>query len=180
MRCDLPPPTDLCGAVAGGGASGRAPIEVALVNNMPDTPFLATQRQFAGLLAEAAGEDFEVRLRLYGLEGVARGELARAAMAETYAGQEALQAIGADALIITGAEPQAADLREEPYWPELARLIEWAQQETCSTLFSCLAAHAAVLHLDGIARRRLPAKASGVFTFARRAEGPLTRGLGDS
>lgn len=158
----------------------RPRIEVALVNNMPDTAFAATQRQFAGLLAEAAGEAFEVRLRLYALDGVPRSELARAAMADSYAGLETLRAVGADALIVTGAEPHAADLRDEPYWGELARLIDWAREETCSTLFSCLAAHAAVLHLDGVQRRRLPAKASGVFTVERRRESPLAAGLGAS
>jgi homoserine O-succinyltransferase len=88
-------------------------------------------------------------------------------------------ASGADALIITGAEPQAAHLRDEPYWPELAGLIDWAREGVRSALFSCLAAHAAVLHLDGIERRRLAAKTTGVFAFERRVEDPLTRGLGE-
>ena len=69
-----------------------------------------------------------------------------------------LQAANIDALIVTGAQPGAADLRDEPYWAELAHLIDWAEIGTISTLFSCLAAHAAVLHLDGIARRPLAAR----------------------
>src|SRR4051794_24237826 len=126
------------------------PLEIALVNNMPDAALLATERQFAGLLAAAAGEAFEVTLRFYALADVPRGELARAGMQDRYAGLDALEAAGADALIVTGTEPKAADLRDEPYWPELARLIDWARRATRSTLFSCLAAHAAALHLDGI------------------------------
>jgi homoserine O-succinyltransferase len=156
----------------------RRPIEVALVNNMPDAALLATERQFAGLLAEAAGEAFDVTLRLYALAEVPRSELARAAMQDRYDGIDTLEAAGADAVIITGAEPRAADLRDESYWPELTGLIDWARRGAHSTLFSCLAAHAAALHLDGIERRRLPAKASGVFTFQRVAKSPLTRGLG--
>jgi len=42
-----------------------------------------------------------------------------------------------------------------------------------STLFSCLAAHAAVLHLDGIARRPLPEKLSGVYASIRVEDDPL-------
>ena len=156
----------------------RRPLEIALVNNMPDAALLATERQFAGLLTEAAGEVFDVTLRLYALAEVPRSELARAAMQDRYAGMDALEARGADAVIVTGAEPKADDLRDEVYWPELASLIDWARRGTCSALFSCLAAHAAALHLDGIERRRLPAKASGVFTFERLAKSPLTRGLG--
>ena len=69
----------------------RRPIEVALVNNMPDAALLATERQFAGLLAEAAGEAFDVTLRLYALAAVPRGELARASMQDRYAGIDALK-----------------------------------------------------------------------------------------
>jgi homoserine O-succinyltransferase len=157
--------------------SVRRPLEIALVNNMPDTALLATERQFGGLLAEAAGEAFDVKLRLYALAEVPRSELARAAMQDRYAGIDCLEAIGADGLIVTGAEPKAADLRDEPYWRELASLVDWARESTRSALFSCLAAHAAALRLDGIERRRLPAKASGVFAFDLVTKSPLTRGL---
>ena len=40
-------------------------------------------------------------------------------------------------------------------------------------MFSCLAAHAAVLHLDGIARRPLAAKLSGVYDSVRVEDDPL-------
>lgn len=156
----------------------RRSLEIALVNNMPDAALQATERQFASLLAEAAGEAFDVTLRLYTLTEVPRSELARAAMQDRYAGIDRLEAIGADALIVTGAEPKTDDLRDEPYWRELTELFDWAQRATHSTLFSCLAAHAAALHLDGIKRRRLPAKATGVFDADLLTTSPLTRGMG--
>jgi len=55
----------------------------------------------------------------------------------------------------------------------LTHLIDWAETGTLSTLFSCLAAHAAVLHLDGIARRPLTAKLSGVYDSVRVEDDPL-------
>src|SRR5206468_5221687 len=67
---------------------------------------------------------------------------------------------------------------DEPYWAELTSVIDWARRTTRSALFSCLAAHAAALHLDGIERRRLPAKATGVFAFDQLGRDPLTRGMG--
>lgn len=155
----------------------RRSLEIALVNNMPDAALAATERQFSGLLAEAAGETFDITLRFYALAQVPRSDVARAAMEDRYAGLDRLETLGADALIVTGAEPRAASLREEPYWGELAELIDWAQGATRSTVFSCLAAHAAVLHLDGIERRRLPAKTTGVFSFDPVATTPLTRGM---
>jgi homoserine O-succinyltransferase len=79
-----------------------------------------------------------------------------------------------DGLIVTGTEPRAPNLRDEPYWASLARLVDWAEERTHSTVWSCLAAHAAVLHLDGIGRRPLGSKRFGVFECARVSDHPLT------
>ncbi len=97
-----------------------------------------------------------------------RSETARRYLARTHDDLATLYARGADALIVTGTEPRASDLREEPYWQELSRLVDWARDNTISSLWSCLAAHAAVLRLDGIERRRAARKLSGVYRFAAR------------
>ncbi|MBI2718375.1 MAG: homoserine O-succinyltransferase [Rhizobiales bacterium] len=136
-------------------------ITVALVNNMPDSAFAATERQFTGLV-ESMGRP--VRIGLFHLPEISRGSDTTAAIAARYRPVEELYAAGTDALIVTGNEPKAPVLSDEPYWPALTRLVDWARTNTRSTLWSCLAAHAAVLHLDGIARRPLPAKRSGLFT----------------
>jgi homoserine O-succinyltransferase len=155
-----------------GAGQSRAAIHVGLVNNMPDAAMRATELQFAKLLKAAAGA-LDVRLRLFSLRAVARGEQARSRMAGFYDDAAFLQASSIDALIVTGAQPDATDLRQEPYWPELTHLIDWAEVGTISTMFSCLAAHAAVLHLDGISRRGLPSKLSGVFDSIRTEDDPL-------
>jgi homoserine O-succinyltransferase len=64
---------------------------------------------------------------------------------------------------VTGTEPKLPDLRDEPYWNAMAELFDWIAREGPSTIFSCLAAHAAVLHYDGIARTRLARKRFGLF-----------------
>jgi homoserine O-succinyltransferase len=155
-----------------GGGHSRATIHVGLVNNMPDAAMRATELQFARLLKEAAGS-LDVRLRLFSLGGIVRGEQARSRMAGFYDDAGFLQASNIDALIVTGAEPKNGDLRQEPYWPELAHLIDWAEIGTISTLFSCLAAHAAVQHLDNVPRRPLAAKLSGVYESRRIEDDPL-------
>ncbi len=138
-------------------------IEVALVNNMPDQALAATEAQFLRLVrAGAQGRD--IRWRRYFLSSVARSDTARLYLSRTHEDIEALYRRGADALIVTGAEPRAAALSDEPYWYEFRQLIDWARDNTASTIWSCLAAHAAVLHLDGIERRRLDQKISGVFS----------------
>ncbi len=153
-----------------------ATIEIGLVNNMPDAAMPATERQFANLLA-AASDRFEVRLHLLALDDVPRSKEAREEIARTYRDAGQLRTMGLDALIITGAEPIAAELADEPYWPALTELIDWAEANTFSTVLSCLAAHAGVLHLDGVARRPLRTKCSGVFSFDALARHPLLAGL---
>src|SRR4029077_5803018 len=84
-----------------------------------------------------------------------RAAEARAHIARSYWPLEALLAEAPDGLIVTGNEPHAPRLRDEPYWPRLTQLLEWADAHTASSIWSCLAAHAAVEHFDGIGRRRL-------------------------
>ncbi len=164
------------------GRTARKPrtvLRIGLVNNMPDAAVEATERQFRDLVRAAAGSDFDIDFRLYTLRTMPRGDVMRRAMDSRYASLEALRRCGADGVIVTGNEPRADDLREEPYWEELGGLIDWARVNTASSIWSCLAAHAAVLHLSGIPRRRLPAKLSGVFSFNRVADGGLTAGAAD-
>ena len=97
-------------------------------------------------------------------------------MAGRYGDLSALERSRLDGLIVTGAEPAAPSLTGEPYWPALTRVVDWAEHNTASTIWSCLAAHAAVLHLDGIARRRLPEKRFGLFECVQVAADGLLDG----
>jgi homoserine O-succinyltransferase/O-acetyltransferase len=159
-----------------GGHHNRAAVHIGLVNNMPDAAMRATELQFARLLKDAAGA-LDVRLRLFNLRGIERSEQTRARMDGFYDDAGFLQAAHVDALIVTGAQPASDDLRDESYWPELAQLIDWAEIGTVSTMFSCLSAHAAVLHLDGVRRQPMPRKLSGLYQSARVEDDPLFFGL---
>ena len=147
-------------------------IDIGLVNNMPDAALAATERQFRALL-DAAADGIVVRLRLFALPDVPRSEMGRAHVS-AYADIAELRDNRIDGLIVTGTEPQATNLKEEPYWRHLAALVDWAEEHTYSTVWSCLAAHAAVLHLNGIERRRLANKRFGVFDCACASDHPLT------
>src|SRR3981081_1864988 len=152
-------------------------LEVGLVNSMPDAALEATERQFIELIDSAAG-DIPVRLRFFSLPDVPRTTRGQQHVSKSYLGIGDLWDGRLDALIVTGTEPRAAALSEEPYWPALAELIDWAEHNTISTIWSCLAAHAAVLHLDGIARRPPADKCFGVFDCDRVLDQPLMQGLG--
>lgn len=163
-------------AVGGGRSAHRGTLQVGLVNNMPDAALRATELQFARLLKDASGP-LDVQLRLFSLAHIERGEQARSRMEGFYADADTLPTAGLDALIVTGAEPCANDLRQENYWDALAHLVDWAEIGTISSLFSGLVAHAAVEHLSGISRRKLPCKLSGVFTADHIGNDPLLIGM---
>jgi homoserine O-succinyltransferase len=156
----------------------RSPdLRVALVNNMPDAALAAAERQFAGLVEASRGE-LNVRVDLYALSKVPRSAETRVAMAQRYGGLGDLIADPPDVVIVTGAEPRAANLPDEPYWCELTQLIDWARSgAVVAALYSCLAAHAAVLIADGVRRRPLPAKLCGVFAAEVAQRHELTEGL---
>lgn len=148
-------------------------IDIGLLNNMPDKALQSTERQLVTLL-DAAAVGIVVRLSLYALPDVPRTELGVRHVSSLYSGIERLWDRHLDGLIVTGTEPRAADLMDEPYWDSLIKVLDWADLSTHSTILSCLSAHAALLHFDGIGRRRLDAKRFGIFECARVSNHPLT------
>jgi len=153
----------------------REPIVVGLVNNMPDAALRTTEWQVRDLLSRAAGR-FEVTLRVFSLPEVPRTEAGRQHIAQHHEPIEALWKGGVAGLIVTGTEPKAPVLEDEPYWPALAQLIDWAEDHTVSTIWSCLASHAAAWRLDRIERLPVGKKMFGVFDCDKAADHPLVVG----
>ena len=151
-------------------------LTIGLINNMPDPALQATERQFMRLLTAAAGNN-RIRFHCFSLPSVIRSESAKWRVDRKYTDIADLDRLHIDGLIVTGAEPNAATLPEEPFWQDLTDIIDWAKTNTRSTIWSCLAAHAAVLHLDGIERQRLEAKCSGIYDCFAVADHWLTNGL---
>jgi homoserine O-succinyltransferase len=145
------------------------PLVIGLVNNMPDAALRATERQFHALLS-AAAQNRAVRLRHFTLPELARAKAAQSHIDQHYEDLSELWPGRLDGLIVTGTEPHAFALTDEPYWATLTKLIDWTQAHAIAAVWSCLAAHAAVLRIDGIGRRRLHRKLSGVFGCAKTAE----------
>lgn len=167
-----PPAPDGSRAITG----AETPLVIGIVNNMPDTALRATERQFRALLGAAAcGQP--LRIRLFHAPGVPRGQACRTYLSLAYESTDQLWDCQLDGLIVTGAEPRARLLQDEPYWPALAKLTDWAEEHTASTIWSCLAAQAAVLRADGIVRRPFGWKLSGVYACTKAAEHPLTAGM---
>jgi len=154
-------------------------VEIALINNMPDAALEDTEMQFMELLDAASG-DIPVRLKLCSLPKVPRGDRGQRHLNSFYFGIDDLWTNRCDAVIMTGTEPRQPDLRQESYWSALADVLDWAERNTVSTVLSCLAAHASVLHSDGIRRQPLSDKQFGVFGSERVLDHELTRHAGSS
>lgn len=150
-------------------------VHIGLVNNMPNGAVQATERQFFTLLG-AAADGIDVRLSIYALPEVPRSDSSRRYVNASYYDIERLWDSQLDGLIVTGMEPLASNLADEPYWGTLTRVLEWADDNTHSSVWSCLAAHAAVLYFDGITRQRLTKKRCGVFDCTQSSDHELTAG----
>jgi homoserine O-succinyltransferase/O-acetyltransferase len=155
-------------------------IRIALINNMPDAALEDTEVQFFDLLDSAAGGDIPVSLKLFSLPEIPRGAVGRERLNNFYFSVSDLLNSHFDGVIMTGTEPMQADLRDEPYWPVLTEVLDWAEQNTASTILSCLAAHAGVLYSDGIPRHRLRDKQFGVFEYEKVREHALTAGFAET
>ncbi len=170
-----PAPPDSCGD---NRAWRRLPtISIGLVNNMPDAVLHRTERQFEGLLKQAAGNQFDVKLHLLAIPEVARGEVAATEIKDRYKDVNDIATLNLDALIVTGAEPRARNLQDEVYWASMTRLVDWAGNSVSSVIWSCLAAHAAVKHMDGVDRRPIGMKRVGVFRCETQRSHAMVSGL---
>jgi homoserine O-succinyltransferase len=167
--------SSLRGAAAGLG--GRAqPILIGLINTMPDSALQSTEAQFRGLLEAAAGSQ-ALTVRLSSFPELPRSPQGREHLGGSYWPFDELLGERLDALIVTGTEPRAPLLTEEPYWPRFAQLLEYAERHTIASVWSCLAAHAVVESLHGIRRQRLRHKRCGVYTHNILPGHPLLAGV---
>ena len=110
----------------------RRMLTVGILNNMPEAAIRSTERQLRELLSATSGH---LDLRWFSFQP-----------RRDYERVEDLWALDhLDGLIVTGTEPRAPVLSDEPYWMPFITTVEWAATHTTSTVWSCLAAHATVL-----------------------------------
>lgn len=150
--------------LAGTPDRSEAPVRwrCALVNNMPDAAFGATERQFAGLLEAGSGCQ-TVELSRHAMDGVPRGERIRARIAAGYRPLDDIFSDPPDLLVVTGSNPIESRIEDEPYWAELHGLLKWGSENVPAMVLSCLSAHAGLAVFDGLDRTTLATKCTGVF-----------------
>lgn len=143
-----------------------------LVNLMPDGAFVATEHQWLRLISPLGGGR-----RMTTIPDDRRSESIRHRIGDGYIALDEVMATNADMVIVTGAEPEAADIRDERSWSGLVELFDWALTHSRALVLSCQAAHSFLAHLDGLSRHRLATKCSGVFEQHVSTDHPLVRGV---
>lgn len=68
-----------------------------------------------------------------------------------------------DGLVITGAPVETLPFDDVDYWPELRKIMDWADTNVYSTFYVCWGAQAGLYHRYGIPKYALPKKMFGVF-----------------
>jgi homoserine O-succinyltransferase len=138
-------------------------LHIGILNLMPDAALEATERQFMRLVG-GCNRIAQFKIHLFSVDEFNRGEKAQAHIDAYYETFERIKEVGLDALIISGANPVQSKLENEPFWKPLIEIVDWAQQNVCSTMCSCLASHAIVQHYHGIQRYPLEQKRWGVYS----------------
>jgi homoserine O-succinyltransferase len=138
-------------------------LHIGLLNMMPDAALAATERQFFRLIGES-NQIAQFYVHPFTLKELERRPEARAYIERYYEPFDRIRDEGLDALIITGANVTGPDLALEPFWEPLIEVVDWAYDNVCSTLCSCLATHAVMQFRYGERRQRQPAKRWGVFS----------------
>ena len=137
-------------------------LHIGLLNMMPDAALQATERQFLRLVG-ASNRIAQFHVHPFTVRGVERQGAAKDYMDRYYRSFDAVAAEGLDALIITGANPLERDITKETFWDGMKEVMDWAQDNVCSTLMSCLASHAAFQIYHNIERTPQEEKIWGVY-----------------
>ncbi len=138
-------------------------LHIGFLNLMPDAALRATERQFIRLVG-SCNRIAQFFVHPFSLPEVERSAETREYIGQYYSRFDAIRSQGLDALIITGANVANPDLRQERFWQPLIEVADWAEENVCSVLCSCLATHALLNHFHGVERRRLPKKRWGVYS----------------
>lgn len=138
------------------------PLHIGLLNMMPDLALAATERQFFRLVG-SSNSISQFYMHPFTIDSVKRSDWAQTWVDNHYESFDDIKAQGLDALIISGANVIEEDLASEVFWNELVEVMDWAYENVTSTLCSCLATHAAVLHKYQLQRYQLPKKRWGAY-----------------
>lgn len=134
------------------------PLQVAILNLMPTK--ISTETQILRLLGNSS---LQVDVTLLHTATHQAKNTDAEHLLNHYETFEEVRSQKFDGLIITGAPVEQIDFEDVDYWPELVRILDWAETNVESTFYICWGAQAGLYHHYGIPKYALPAKLFGVF-----------------
>ncbi|MDX6750201.1 homoserine O-succinyltransferase (plasmid) [Geminicoccaceae bacterium 1502E] len=155
------------------------PMQVALLNLMPDKP--KTETQLARLLGATP---LQVELTLLTTSTYRPNTVPLSHLQSFYQTWEEVKDRKFDGLIVTGSPVELMPFEDVKYWDELRAIFDWSRRNVHSHFFICWGAQAALYHFHGVPKHTLPTKRFGIynhFVIERRdtRRPPLLRGFDD-
>lgn len=149
------------------------PINIALINLMPDKP--SVEAEFARLLCDASQD---IRLLLAVPDGYETTSTSGDYMETFYRSFFELPLTRIDAVIVTGAPVETLPFDEVRYWRGLVRIFDWLDAARVPAMHICWAAQAAMYHHHGVRKHRLPRKRFGLYPHVPVGSGhPILAGV---
>ncbi|UUE45554.1 homoserine O-acetyltransferase MetA [Pectobacterium aroidearum] len=152
------------------------PLKVLVLNLMPKK--IETENQFLRLLSNSP---LQIDIQLLRIDSRESKNTPAEHLNNFYCDFDDIQNDNFDGLIVTGAPLGLVDFCDVVYWPQIARVIEWAKEHVTSTLFVCWAVQAALNILYGIPKITRKEKLSGVYSHQTlQPHALLTRGFDET
>lgn len=152
-------------------------IHIGIVNMMSDAALIATENQFLWPL-QYCSSTLQIVPHFISIDGLDRKGEAAEYVAREYESLEDVHGLDIRAMIVTGANVMSPDLKKNNFWEPLTEVIDYAEENVISTLYSCLSTHAYMLHKHGVERKHLNEKRWGVYEHRIWDESnPLTEGM---
>jgi len=133
-------------------------LRVAILNLMPTK--IQTETQLLRLLGNSA---LQVEVTLLHTATHESKNTDAEHLLNHYVTLENVRSQKFDGLVITGAPVETLPFDEVDYWPELRRIMDWADTHVFSTFYVCWGAQAGLYHRYGVPKYQLPQKMFGVF-----------------
>lgn len=134
------------------------PLEIAIVNLMPDK--VTTETQLLRLLGNTP---IQTHVTLLHPKSYDSKHTTKEHLIAFYRHFDDIQKEKFDGLIITGAPVEHLEFEQVDYWNELTEIMDWSKNHVTSTLHICWAAQAGLYHHYGVPKSPLPEKMFGVF-----------------
>ncbi|MCL2891591.1 homoserine O-acetyltransferase MetA [Brenneria tiliae] len=152
------------------------PLKVLVLNLMPKK--IETENQFLRLLSNSP---LQIDIQLLRIDSRESKNTPAEHLNNFYCHFDDIQDENFDGLIVTGAPLGLVDFCDVAYWPQIARVIDWAKGHVTSTLFVCWAVQAALNILYGIPKMTRTDKLSGVYSHhTLQPHALLTRGFDET